>query len=76
MAPLPVKCKNTEPYTTRALCGEFTWLVYNMTTGYIVAATYDEMMARAIIAGIEKNPISYFDKYAITEVWKAPEPMV
>jgi hypothetical protein len=76
MKPTPIKCKNTEPYTTRALAGEFTWLVYNRTTGYIVAATYDETMAKTILIGIENNPMKYFDKYGICETWKSPEPMV
>jgi len=76
MSPAPIKCKNTEPYVTRALAGEFTWLVYNKNSGHIVAATYDETMAKTIVLGIENNPMTYFDNYGITEVWKTPEPMV
>jgi hypothetical protein len=72
----PIKCKNTEQYTTRALAGEFTWLVYNRNTGYIVAATYDETMAKTILLGIENNPMTYEDDYAICEMFKYPEPMV
>ena len=75
MAHLPVKCKNTEPYTARALAGEFTWLVYNRKNGLIVAATYDEKMAKTILDGIHSD-MSYKDIYAITEVWKSPEPMI
>jgi len=75
MAPAPIKCKNTEPYTTRALCGEFTWLVYNKINGLVVAATYSEQMAEAILGGI-KNSKYFADDYAITEVWKSPEPMI
>lgn len=71
----PVKCKNTEPYVQRVLAGPLEWLVYNKTTGYIVAATYDRSMAEAIIAGIDITNI-YHDSYGITEVWKSPEPMV
>lgn len=76
MAKLPVKCKNTEPYVERTLAGEFTWLIYNKRSGQIVAATYDETMAKTIVLGIEKNVMTYYDKYAITEVWKSPEPMI
>ena len=75
MAPAPIKCKNTEPYVERALVAEFTWLVYNKRSGFIVAATYCENMAYGIIGGL-KNSKSYYDEYAVTEVWKAPEPMV
>jgi hypothetical protein len=75
MKPTPIKCKNTEQYTTRALAGEFTWLVYNRNTGYIVAATYDEHMAEAMLLGIKRHAF-YKDEYGITEVWKSPEPMV
>lgn len=75
MAPLPVKCKNTEPYTTRALAGEFTWLVYNRKSGLIVAATYDDKMARTILDGIHSD-MDFKDDYGITEVWKSPEPMI
>lgn len=76
MAPAPIKCKNTEPYVERLLCAEFTWLIYNKHSGNIVAATYDETMAKTILLGIEKNPMTYLDSYGITEVWKPPEPMV
>jgi hypothetical protein len=69
MAPAPIKCKNTEPYTTRPLCGEFTWLVYNKTSGLIVAATYSEVMAKVIIDGIKRSPI-YSEEYAIAEMYK------
>jgi hypothetical protein len=79
MAPAPIKCKNTEPYTTRPLAGEFTWLVYNKRSGFIVAATYCENMAYALITGIKKTE-SYHDDdcgdYVVTEVWKSPEPMI
>ena len=76
MSVKPVKCKNTEPYVERPLCGEFTWLIYNKTTGNIVAATYDETMAKTIVLGVENNPMTYYDKYGITEMWKSPEPMI
>ena len=76
MAPLPIKCKNTEPYTSRPLVAEFTWLVYNKNSGHIVAATYDETMAKTILLGIENNPMTFLDSYGITEVWKSPEPMI
>ena len=62
-------------YTTRALAGEFTWLVYNKDTDEIVAATYDEKMAKTILNGIRLST-DYKDHYAITEVWKSPEPMI
>lgn len=75
MAPAPIKCKNTEPYTTRVMCGEFTWLVYNKTHGYIVAATYDEDMAKALLNGIRLSS-KYNGDYGITEMWKSPEPMI
>ena len=75
MAPQPIKCKNTDPYVTRPLCAEFTWLVYNKNSGYIVAATYDEDMAKALLNGIRLSS-KYNDDYGITEVWKSPEPMV
>jgi len=75
MKPTPIKCKNIEPYTTRAMAGEFTWMVYNKTTGYIVAATYNESMANVILSGINKET-RLLDEYAVTEVWKSPEPMV
>lgn len=75
MAKLPVKCKNTEPYVERSLCGELTWLVYNKTSGLIVAATYGEVMAQVILEGIKRSPM-YSEEYAITEVWKSPEPMI
>jgi hypothetical protein len=75
MAPAPIKCKNTEPYTTRVMCGEFTWLVYNKTHGYIVAATYDEDMAKALLTGIRLS-WKYNGDYGITEMWKSPEPMI
>ena len=75
MAVNPIKCKNTEPYVERPLVGEFTWLVYNRKNGLIVAATYDATMARTILEGI--NGSAHFkDEYAITEVWKSPEPMI
>ena len=75
MAPLPVKCKNDEPYIFRQMAGEFTWLVYNKSNSLIVAATYDRKMAMTILSGI-KGDQYYSDDYAITEVWKSPEPMI
>lgn len=71
----PVKCKHSEPYTIRPVAGEFTWLVYNKTSGYVVAATYTENMAYAIISGI-KNSKSFQDEYWVTEMWREPEPLV
>jgi hypothetical protein len=71
----PIKCKNNEPYTTRALAGDFTWFVYNKRSGYIVAATYDQKMAETILSGIKQQGF-YQDEYSITEMWKTPEPMV
>lgn len=71
----PVKCKNTDPYVQRPLAGPFVWYVYNKTTGYIVAATYDKSMAEAILAGIDITNI-YQDDYGICEMWKPPEPMI
>lgn len=75
MATKPIKCKQTEPYVERELCGEFTWLVYNKCTGRIVAATYDATMARTILEGINGS-VHYKDYYGITEVYKSPEPMI
>ena len=75
MAPLPVKCEQTEPYVERRLVDEFTWLVYNKCNGLIVAATYDGTMARTILEGINGS-VHYNDEYGITRVWKSPEPMI
>lgn len=66
----PVKCKNTQPYVERPLVGEFTWLVYNTRSGHIVAATYDETMAKTLLHGIKNNPMTYYDEYAIAEMYK------
>ena len=71
----PIRCKNTEPYTTRALAGDFTWMVYNKRSGYIVAATYDQKMAETILSGIKQQGF-YQDEYSITEIYREPEPMV
>jgi len=79
-----IKCKNTNPYIERSQCDKFTWHVYNIVTGSIVASTYDEAMARTILIGIKNNPMTYQCGYAITETWeediaqswKEPEPMV
>ena len=76
MAVNPIKCKTTEPYVERGLVDEFTWLVYNKRSGLIVAATYDETMAKTILLGIQSNPLTYKDDYGITEVWESPEPMI
>ena len=75
MAPQPIKCKSTAPYVERPLVAEFTWFVYNKRSGHIVAATYCENMANAILDGIKRSSI-YSDEYGITEVWKSPEPMI
>jgi hypothetical protein len=71
-----IKCKNTAPYVQRSQCGKFTWHVYNKETGQIVASTYDELMAMAILLGIKCNPKTYTCEYDITENWQEPEPMV
>jgi len=71
-----IKCKNTAPYVERSQCDKFTWHVYNMVTGNIVASTYDENMARAILLGIKSNPDTYTCGYDITETWQEPEPMI
>jgi hypothetical protein len=68
-----IKCKNEKPYIERATINHFTWHVYNTSTGSIVASTYDETMAKTILLGIENNPMTYRDKYAITETWEEPE---
>ncbi len=70
-----IKCKVTQPYIERSLCGDFTWHVYNAKTGYIVASTYDEGTAETILSAIQESGC-YRDEYAITESWKSPEPMV
>jgi hypothetical protein len=33
-------------------------------------------MAKTIVLGVENNPMTYYDKYGITEMWKSPEPMI
>lgn len=70
-----IKCKNTAPYVQRPLVSEFTWHVYNVTKGHIVASTYDQQMANTILFAIQECGY-YRDEYAITESWKSPEPMV
>ncbi len=70
-----IKCKVTSPYVDRSQVEEFTWHVYNVNSGHIVASTYDEDMAVAMLLGIKKH-VLYKDDYAVTETWKSPEPMV
>ena len=70
-----IKCKINKPYVERSLCGDFTWHVYNVNSGYIVASTYDETMAETILSAIQECGY-YRDEYAITETWKMPEPLV
>ena len=70
-----IKCKVTSPYVQRMQVDEFTWHVYNVDSGHIVASTYDENMANTILFAIHECGY-YTDRYSITESWKAPEPMV
>jgi len=70
-----IRCKNTQPYVERSLCSDFTWHVYNVSRGHIVASTYDQQMAETILFAIQECGY-YKDEYAITESWKSPEPMV
>lgn len=70
-----VKCKVNEPYVERAPVGEFKWFIYNILSGHIVASTYSEQMAKAILVGIENDKF-YIDNYAICEKYRGPEPMV
>jgi hypothetical protein len=70
-----IKCRVTRPYVERSLCGDFIWHVYNVNSGHIVASTYSDEMASAILIGI-RNSQYYNDEYAIAESWQEPEPMV
>jgi hypothetical protein len=70
-----IKCEVTKPYVERSQVDEFTWHVYSVNTGHIVASTYDDEMASAILLGIQHSEC-YNDEYAITKSWKPPEPLV
>lgn len=75
MALNPVKCKSNEPFVERPLAGEFTWLVYNMRTNNIVAATHSSDMAAIILKGIQREPYM-IDTYGITEIWKPTDSLI
>lgn len=71
-----IRCVVDQPYVERPLCDRsFDWVVYNAHTGYVVALTYSEDMAKTILQGIQSNP-NFMDRYSVTKRWKSPEPMV
>ena len=72
MKHLSVKCKADQPFIERTMAGPFKWIVYNRTTGYVVAATYSEDMAAAILRGIGDTQ-EFVDIYSVTELYSQPE---
>jgi hypothetical protein len=70
-----IKCKPTKLYVERSPYSDFTWHVYNVSEGYIVASTYSKIMAETILFAM-KDSGYYPDEYAITETWKSPEHIV
>lgn len=71
-----IRCVIDQPYVDRPMAAkDFDWIIYNASTNYVVAVTYCEAMARAILQGIQSNP-TFMDLYCVTKRWKSPEPMV
>lgn len=71
-----IRCVVDQPYVDRPLADRtFDWIVYNAHSGYVVALTYSEEMAKTILRGINSEP-NFMDTYSVTKRWKSPEPMV
>lgn len=65
---LSIRCKNEDPFVFRMLADNFTWHIYNMNSGHIVASTYSPEMAAVLLRGIQSEKYM-FDTYGITETW-------
>lgn len=65
---LSIRCKNDEPFVCRMLAGNFTWHIYNMNSGHIVASCPSYDIAAVLLRGIQ-NEKYMFDTYGITETW-------
>lgn len=61
-----IRCKNDLPYIDRHLVNnEFRWHIYNKGSGFIVASTYDEVMAKVLLDAVKRS--NEFCEYAISQ---------
>lgn len=63
-----VKCINRCTIERPVAKEEFDWVVYNATSGYVVALTYTENLASIIVSGLNGQNSPFHDRYEYSEI--------